>query len=250
MSGGFRLGELPAAARTGISLLLLVNLGGFVASGAHLRAHHGGRDGRPGLSMDDLAGAYHGVEVRAPLAQALERGHPLGLAAAEREALLAWVGGERVNERYDDLDLGDAAPAEILARSCVSCHAADSQDVRAREVPLRFWDEVERVAYGREIAPVPSDILLASTHTHAIALATITLVLAGLVQVTRWPVRLRSGLVLLAGAALAADLAGWWLARSSPAMVTVVVVAGTAYAASVAAMTGLVLAELWWPARR
>lgn len=250
MSERFRLRGLPVGARTGLSLLLLVNLGGFAASGLHLARHHGERDGRPGLSMDDLAGAYHGVDVRAPLERALERGHPPELAPAQREALLAWLASDDVSEAYDDLDLGDEAPAEVLARACVGCHASDSQDALAREVPLRFWDEVKRVAYGREIVPVPAEILLASTHTHAIALATTTLVLAGLAWATRWHARLRSGLVLVAGAALAADLAGWWLARSSPAVVTVVVAAGVAYAVSVAALTALVLAELWWPARR
>ena len=73
----FRLRQLPGAVRLGLTLLLLVNLGGFVASGLHMRDHHENRDGQPGLALDDLRGAYSGVKSDARLVTAITAGGTL-----------------------------------------------------------------------------------------------------------------------------------------------------------------------------
>ena len=253
---GFRLRQLDASVRLGLTLLLLVLAGGFLAAGLHLAEHHEDRDERAGLSLDDLRGAYSGLASPAPLATALEQGHPAELEHAERlpdperALLLGWLAGERIGEDFDNLDLGDAAPAEVLAARCLGCHARGADDPVGQTLPLEYWDDVKRVAYAREIAATDGAILLASTHTHALALASTTLVLAALMLLTRWPVRLRNALVCLAGVGLALDLAGWWLARGTPAFVYAVVIGGGLYALAMGAMLLAVIVDLWRPAAR
>src|SRR5690349_24044649 len=90
-----RLRDLPLRFRVGVTALLFVISGGLVASGAHVVAQHENRDERPGVSLTDLEGAYHGVQARAPLLAAVERGHPPELTAPERALLLTWLGGKR-----------------------------------------------------------------------------------------------------------------------------------------------------------
>jgi hypothetical protein len=247
-----RLRDLPFAARLSLALLLCVNLGGFVASGVHMREHHANRDEREGLSMTDLVGAYHGVTSRAPLWIALERGHPSELegqaiSAAERDLLLAWLRSERISEDYDNLDLGDDAPAEILAASCLGCHAARAPEQQRAEPFLDYWDDVKRAAFSREIAPTDKKILIASTHTHAIALATTTLLISCLMLLTGFGARLKHGLMLGASAGLAFDLASWWLARSASGFTYMVVAGGALYAGCMLAMTLAILFELRVP---
>jgi hypothetical protein len=242
------LAELGLGARIALTCLALVFAIGFAASAEHLVQHHQNRDGQSGVSLVDLEGAYHGVRAPAPLATALERGHPEDLPPAERELLLGWLGGGRVSEDYDNLDLGESAPAEILAGSCLACHGREQA---AAGVPaLEYWEDVTKVAFAREIAAVPREILAASTHTHALSLAAVSAVIGGLWLATRWPARLKEGLFAAGALALLADLAAWWLARELAWMVPVIALAGGVFAAATGLALAGILLDLWLPRRR
>jgi hypothetical protein len=246
-----RLCELSFAFRVATSAVVLALLLGLGTSLAQIGQHHERRDGEPCVSYDDVAGAYHGVHAPSKLAAALAGGHPPELAAAERSALQQWLAGTRVSEDYDDPDRGASAPAEILEAACLRCHSRKSAegDGIGERVPLEYWDDVKQLAFARSIEPVPAEILVTSTHTHAPSLALITLAVLALLHATRFPPRLRGALALGAGCGLVLDLAGWWLARSSELWVLVLIAGGAAWAASIVLASLLVLLELWLPGR-
>jgi hypothetical protein len=247
----FRLRDLGFGTRLGLTFLVLTILGGLAASLQHLVWHHQNRDEQPGVSMTDIQGAYHGVVQPAPLLTALERNHPPELAAKDRDLLLGWLRGTRINEDYDNLDLGDSAPNEIIARACVSCHArnATQGDGIGKTIPLEFYDDAKKVAFSKRINPTDVKILAASTHTHALALGSLTIVMSGMLLLTRWPRALVGLLILLAGGSLFADLGSWWLARGTAGFVYLIAAAGTAYAATMALAGLAVIADLWLPRR-
>jgi len=247
MSADFRLRQLPFAMRLGLSCVVLVLLGGFLVSGLYLARHHENRDERPGLTMDDIEGHYHGVRTTSALKDALTDGHPPELDGPSRTTLLTWLDSDRISEDYDNLDLGDQAPAEILANACTSCHSRNSDDPIGELVPLDYWDDVKRISFASTIEPVGTEILLASTHTHALALGTVTLLLMLLVMWTRFSAGLAPKVSALTGIALLADLSGWWLTRSNPALVPVIVVGGALFALGAVLLGILILAELWLP---
>ena len=260
MNGGsLKLRRLDPAAKLGLTFLVLVVIGGIVASLSHIRQHHANRDEQPGLSIVDIKGAYHGVRTIAPLVTALEREHPSELefeesdplTDADRAVLLAWLGGERISEDYDNLDLGDAAPAEILARSCLSCHSrqATEGDESAKDIRLDYWDDVKAIAFSREINPPGIDILTISTHTHALSLATLSIVLAGLLLATSWPRPLVNGCILLLGLGLAADLSAWWLARSMEGFIWMLIIGGGVYCAMTVLTSLAIIVDLWLPSK-
>ncbi|MFN0058740.1 MAG: hypothetical protein ACKVX7_09825 [Planctomycetota bacterium] len=246
-----RLRELAVGARVGLSCLVLVLLGGLAASGAHLYQHYQNRDELAGLTMDDLRGAYHGVDRRAPLLTALEAGHPEGLPTADRDVLTRWLNGARISEDYDSIDLGDAAPVEIVARNCLSCHTRRVIESGATNTRLALdsFDDVKRVAFSRVIRPTDTKVLVASAHAHTISMATLSLVVAFLMWCTRWPTRVRSATIGVTGVALLLDLASWWLAREAAGFVWLVVLGGLAYSITTALMLVAVLAEMWLPDR-
>jgi hypothetical protein len=240
-----RFADFSLPARLGVVCVCLVVLGGLAASWQHIVNQNENRDEQPGLSMEDLKGAYHGVQTTAPLAHALTRGHPDNLAQPQRDTLLKWLGSDRVAENYDNLDLGDSAPNEIISRNCLSCHSikvADKSPI-AKTIPLDGWNDVKRFAVSRKIEPLPTKVLVASTHAHALALASLTFIAAGLMGMTRWPRRLSGPLVLLAGAGLLVDIGGWWLSRGSGGFVYAVVGAGAVYNGAMALMMLLVIVD-------
>lgn len=244
------LRELGLGLRVGLTALLFVICGGFLASGAHLIAQHENRDEQPGVSLVDLEGAYHGVQSRAPLLSAVERGHPPEMTAKERDLLLAWLGGRRVSEDYDSLELGDDAPAEILARRCVACHSRGFEgEPGGAKFSLASWQDVSKVAFSRRIDPLPETVVAASTHAHALALAPLSIVLLALLTATRFAPRWAGPLCAASGVALLLDLGLWWIARSVAGLAVGIAIAGGVYALAMAVTLVLVLADLWLPRR-
>ncbi len=249
-----RLRHLGLLTRLGITGLVFALALGLVASALHLVNHYENRDGVPGLTIDDLTASYHGIEAPAPLVLALERGHPETISDAERASLLAWLGSDRISQDYDSLDLGDAAPAEIIAASCLSCHSRSAtpaaDQLAAKRIPLDYWDDVQSVAYARSVPPTPTSIILMSMHAHALTMAVMTLVIAALGLATAFPKRIVGLLVCIAGVALIADLASWLIAREFAPAVYVIVGAGAVYNLATAALLVLVFLELWRPRTR
>jgi len=258
----FRLRDLSLAARLGVACVVLVILGGLAASAQHVADHHGPKDDVKGLSLDDVMGAYHGVQAPALLVAALERGHPDNLAPSAKEALLTWLlgpvdpsgkrtGPKRLADDYDNFDLGDMAPNELIAKHCNSCHSAKVADTHpiAKAYPLDRREDVLRLALPKNLTPVSREILATSTHTHALSLGTLAIVTIALVLATSWPRKLVSLATLLIGGGLLVDLGGQWAAREYAWGVYLLIGGGSMYGgASVLALLA-VLIDLCLPSR-
>ena len=236
--------------RIGLTALVLVLLGGLAASASHLANHYANRDERPELSLDDIKGAFHGINTPSLLKLALERGHPEQLPAAEKQILLEWLSGTRIVEDYDSLDLGESAPAEVIDRDCLECHSRRSgAEVGGGVVPLDYYDDVERLAFSKRVMPTPVAVLAASTHAHALSLATLGLITVLLALMTRWSVSAIGWACALLGLGLLGDIGGWWLARLSADWVWLIVVSGVIFNGTTGLLLSAVLAELWVPYR-
>ncbi|MFI4898712.1 MAG: hypothetical protein ACIARR_12925 [Phycisphaerales bacterium JB059] len=244
-----RLKDLGLFFRLGITCLVVTLLGGYVVSGIHLQAHYDNRDERPGFTLDDDRAAYHGISAPSPLRSALQDGHPEQLGEADRAALLAWLDSGNLSRDYDNLDLGDEAPAEIIAVSCLDCHARGAEDAGSA-IPLEYWDDVRPLAFSTEIQPTPDEIIAISQHTHAPTMAMVLLIVGFLGAMTRWPRSLTGLLVLLGGAGLLIDMAGWWLAKDHDAWVYAIVGGGLAQGGSVLLLGLLSLIDMWLPGGR
>lgn len=248
--GAIALRSLPIGFKIGLTFLVVTLLGGMAASFQHLFWHHESRDDRAGLSVVDIEGAYHGVEAPAPMLIAMRRNHPPELDPGLREALVSWLESGDLSRDYDNFDLGERAPAEIIAGNCVSCHSRGSSDESAKAIPLEFWDDVNRVSHGRNIQATDVKILAASTHTHAISLGMLGIVSGGLLLLTSFPRIVTGTVTALLGVSLALDIAAWWLARESAGFVMVIIGAGWLFNGLTVLALLAVLVDCWLPRRR
>jgi hypothetical protein len=259
----WKLRRLPFTLRLALASLVLCLSIGEIASLYHLCKVHEKRDDVAGLSLADLEGAYRGVDRPAPLRRILDEAHGRQYLteAGERAALEKWLAGRRINEEYDSLDLGERAPAEILARHCVGCHARSPKDAAGAngigaKLPLEFWDDVAKVAFEKHLDPVPVEILAMSTHAHALTLPLVLLAVGALALLTRWPRALMRALVCLGCVGCLVDLASWWLARgdvaalaavSGPFYVKLIVAGGALFGGALALQLALIFVDLFLP---
>jgi hypothetical protein len=250
------LRDLGLLARFGVLCTVLTLLGGTAASGMFLYLKQEKRDERAGLTVDDIKGHYHGMSTKAPLLVALQDGHPneltdSDLPAVERQALIDWLTGDRVSRDFDNFDLGDMAPSEIMAVSCLDCHSRTSEGEHAAPgVPLEYWDDVEPLAASREISPVSIEILAASTHTHALGLSAVTLVLAWLALLTSWPRALVGLVVGATGLGLLLDIGSWWLTREWIDFAYLIMGAGAVYNGGMVLLGLAVIGDVLMPGKK
>ncbi len=254
-----RLRELPFQVRLGLSLTVLVILGGLAASGAHMVGHHDKNDRElESFTYDDVRIHYAGKFAKSPLLTALEDGHPKEIEEAEefpdedRQFLIEWLRSDRVAADYDNIDLGDFSPKELVGLSCAGCHGREQPVAGPEGVS---WDltrdgDVLAAAASERIDPIAAPVLIASTHVHATMLGALLLVVVALALATSFSPRVIGFLVLLAGLGLFVDLACWWLARDNPQLVPLIIGGGALFAASAVLLLLLVLLDMWLPRKR
>lgn len=224
-----RLHALSVPLRLAVTCLILILAGGLVASIYQMIHHYENKDEQPGVSLDDIVGSFHGIQQPARLSVAIEGSMRQYIPTEEEyQALTKWLNGKDVSAGYDNLDLGDFAPAEIMTMNCLDCHerGATKGDGIGDIVPLEYWDDVKKVAFARNMDPVPLNILITSFHTHALTMPIIGLVSALLFLATGGPRALRHTIILLAFLGLLVDFGCWWLARSNPVFCYGIIVGG------------------------
>ena len=250
---GVRLRQLSASLRLAITCLVLILAGGYAASLSHMQHHHSQKDDRDGLSMDDLVGAYSGVERVAPLLSSLRGPHGDQYAPdqAERDALIEWLESDRIGQLYDDIDAGRSGPGRD-PRSTLPLVPQPSARGRGgrrgdRGTPCRseYWDDVEKVSFSKKLDAVPVDILALSTHTHALTLPLVLVLVSGLFLLTGWGRGLRHGIVALSCVSLLLDFAAMWLARVDPAFVYLILVSGALFGLLFVVQLIAILIECW-----
>jgi hypothetical protein len=243
-----KLRDFGVGARLALTILAITVLGGSAASGWYLRTHHDNRDERPGFTIDDIRAHYHGIQSKAPMLLALERGHPEGLDPVATKALTQWLKSDTIRQDYDNFDLGDFAPETIIAENCIDCHSADASGPGTfPSLSLRYFDDVMDVSVSREINPVDIKVLAASLHAHTLGLAALTLITVLLLALTRLPGSI-TGLIASATAiGLFLDLGAWLLTRTWEPGVYLIIGGGFVYQAGMILSLLVVIADLWIP---
>jgi hypothetical protein len=216
------------------SFLLLVGLGYLMAT-AYLYVAHEMHDGKPGLSIEDVADSYYGNRSGTRLEAAI-RGPMSGyLQEQDRNIMVKWLKSGAPEADYDK----QIKP--ILENSCLACHSKASglnlPDFSTYE-GLHKFSEVDT---GMSIAS-----LLKLSHIHLFGISLMLFMLGYIFIQSEVNVWFKRFLVVSPMLAVFVDVLSWFLTKWDPVYAYTVVIAGAVLGLSMAMQILISLYQIWF----
>ena len=215
------------------SFLVVMGVGYLMAM-AYLYTSHRGHDGRPGLSIEDIAENYYGNRSGTRLEAAI-RGPMSGfLSMQDRSVIVAWLKSGSPEEVYE------ARVEPILRADCYMCHdpaaGTKAPDLSSFPAVKTFAD----VDTGESL-----HTLMRLSHIHLFGIGLILLSVGIIFVRTEFPARLKAVAVVTPFAAMLVDIAAWFLTKWDPWYAYTVVAAGALLGLFLAGQILLSLHQLW-----
>ncbi len=216
------------------SFLLLVGLA-YIMALAYLYTSFEGIDGKPGLSVEDVADNYYGNRSGTRLESAL-RGSMSGYIESEdRNHVVAWLKLGAPEAGYNDII------KPLFDERCVVCHSPDS----GLQIPdLSSYEGV------KEVANVDMGVSLYSlmkvSHIHLFGIALVALGIGLVFRFALLPAWFQHTLTLLPFVAIFIDIAAWFLTKWDPIYAYTVIFAGGLLGLSWALQITISLYQIWF----
>lgn len=216
------------------SFLLLIGLGYLMAI-SYLYVTHENNDGKPGLSLQDVASSYYGNRSGTRLEAAI-RGPMAGFIQEEdRHVVVAWLKDGAEQEHFDK----DIKP--VLQKTCLACHTKTANP----NIP-----DLNTYAGLHELAKVDTGMSLASllklSHIHLFGISMLLFVLGWIFIQSEINVWFKRFLVVSPMLAVFVDVLSWFLTKWDPLYAWIVVIAGGILGASMALQIVISLYQIWF----
>lgn len=221
-----------------LNTVFLLTIGlGYLAALVNMYYTVQGRDGRPGVSIDDIVIMYHGSSQQTRLAAAINGIMEPNLKyKGDKDTILKWVNTGAGEEGYRQ----QIAP--ILNRDCVLCHTPASNP----SLPdLTNYQGVFEVAHASG-ATLP--MLFRISHIHLFGIAFILYFIGRIFLLCDINVYVKRVAVIIPFLAMLMDVLSWFITRSLPGFAWVVVVSGALMGMSMGAQILLSIYQMWLPA--
>jgi hypothetical protein len=278
-----RLASLSPPAKLLITLLLLIIGPGYLFGTANIYFKHQNADGVPGLTVDDLRAAFHGmtktfqpedkVIVHSTMLKLVLPGGKMrenldkGGEPAIR-GLITWLENAAKEDEFTKPGLaqpGDPSAREIIKTLCIKCHNSDGGD--AADVPYAATatsepkytlvmatakPEITRQTSGVQtlvIKPASTSTLVHVTHVHILTMPMFTFVVGVLFLMTGIPQNVKLLIGPLPMLAVLLDISGWWIARFVEPFIFVIAAAGGLFGVTYALQILCVLGSMWFGKR-
>lgn len=213
--------------------LLLVGLGYLMAT-AYLYVTHEMNDGKPGLSISDVADSYYGnrsgtrleAAIRGPMAGYIEEG--------DRNLMVAWLKDGAGEDHFEK----EIKP--ILQKTCLNCHVASSGMNLPDFSTYEGIHKVAEVDTGMSMAS-----LLKVSHIHLFGISLLLFMLGSIFIQTEINVWFKRFLVVSPMVAVFVDVASWFLTKWDSHYAIVVIAAGGILGMSMALQIVISLFQIW-----
>lgn len=217
------------------AFLLTIGLGYLMAM-VYLYTSHEGHDGRPGVSIEDIADNYYGNRSGTRLEAALRGSMAPYIQTEDRHVVVAWLRNGADPTTYDE------TIQPILDQTCTAaCHNPQSG---LGIVDLTSYEGTHWVAEVDTGESLHSLMRLSHIHLFGISLV---LLCVGLIfrfaVLRRW---LKLTLILAPFAAMFTDILAWFLTKWDPAYAYVVVISGGVFGICFASQILVSLYQLWF----
>ncbi len=227
--------ELPISRRVLYTGTLLVLGMGYLFGLIYVYASDSGRDGVPGLSVQDIVIAYSGTTEGTRLEAAL-RG-PMGnmVGPADLASMVGWVQDGAERSSYE------AQIRPIIEQNCLSCHDGSNPHLSN----LDGFDNMQSVVEHDTGADVFT--LVRVSHIHLFGVTFIFFV-TGLIFSHAFlrPLWLKSLIMVMPFACIAADVTSWYFTKLVSGFAWVVLFSGALMALSFAIMWVVSMWQMWF----
>lgn len=216
--------------------LFLLTIGiGYLIALTHMYYTHQMRDGKPGMSIEDVRIAYYGSDEQTRLGSAINGG-PMEVnlkSAADKEKILTWL----TSGKHPDNFKSDIAP--ILNRDCVGCH---TPQINAGLPNLTTYEGVMEVASSKA-APLPG--LVKVSHIHLFGIAFILLFVGRIFIYCEMNTAVKRIVIIIPFVSMLIDTLSWFITRSHPGFAYVVVASGAMMGLSMGVQIVISLYQMW-----
>lgn len=218
-----------------LNTVFLLTIGlGYLMALVNMYYTHQGRDGKPGITIEDIVIQYHGSKEQTRLGTAIS-----GIMApnlkykSDKEIILKWI-----NDGADELGY-DRAIAPILNRDCIICH---TPAVNPSLPDLTNYKGVAEVAHSGG-APVSS--LVKVSHIHLFGIAFILYLIGKIFLLCEMNVYVKRIAVIIPFVAMLLDVVSWFLTKTNASFAYVVVLSGALMGLSMAMQILMSLYQMW-----
>lgn len=216
------------------SFLLLVGLGYLMAT-AFLYVTHEMNDGKPGLSVSDVASSYYGNRSGTKLEAAIRGAMAGNISDDDRNVMVAWLKDGAEQERFDK----DIKP--ILQKTCMTCH------IQSAGMNLPDFSTYEGLhKYAEVDTGMSMASLLRLSHIHLFGISLLLFALGFIFIQSEINVWFKRFLVLSPMVAVFVDVLSWFLTKWDSQYAMVVIVAGAVLGFSMATQILISLYQIWF----
>jgi len=216
------------------SFLLLAGIAYLMAL-SYLYTNYQGIDGKPGLSVEDVAENYYGnrsgtrleAALRGPMASYIEIEH--------RNHIVEWLKSGAPEADYERI------VKPMFDERCVVCHSSDS----GLQIPdFSSYEGIKQVANVDTGVSLHS--LMKVSHIHLFGIALVAFSIGLVFRFVLLPAWFQHTLTLLPFIAIFTDIAAWFLTKWDPLYAYTVIIAGGLLGLSWALQILISLYQIWF----
>jgi hypothetical protein len=218
--------------------LLTIGLGYLVAL-TNMYYTHQGRDGKAGLSIEDVMINYHGSNDQTRLGAAIKGIMEPNLKyRSDKDVILEWIQKGADEPEYNE------RIAPILNRDCIICH---SPGINPSLPDLTNYTGVSEVAHK---GGVSYPRLIRVSHIHLFGIAFILFFIGKIFLLCDINVVVKRVAVIIPFAAMLLDVLSWFITKSIPSFAYVVVASGALMGISMGLQILLSIYQMWFYSRK